>query len=351
MPSEIAIPLSWRRSSCRSTAPQRARWPRCRTCHERRLRPPPGAAAARSTGARRHAHRLDRRQRRCRRGHGRRAGGVQHRAARHVRRRRVHRLPRSPSVDGAARRRQHEADLPRHRAARRQGPRRQRRPHPVGPRARLAVAAVRCRGRRPVRAARRAPHGRPRRLPVRRPAHPAGTAVEHVAVATGQRVRAVPEELCRRARRDGRRARARAARSWHHRTRPVGPGAALRQLDVVPGCVGGAAHRAARDGRSGDRRCGDAHRSGTATAAARSARRRQRGAPGHGAPAGRALRHERAADAVARHRRHPQRRSDRGRVRGVPARSGRLSRRHRQRTTFADVHPSASMGRRWEART
>ncbi len=60
---------------------------------------------------------------------------------------------------------------------------------------------------------------------------------------------AVPQELGRRARRHGGRARACLHRQGHPGARHLGAGAALRQRDELPGGDAGAAHRAARGRR------------------------------------------------------------------------------------------------------
>ena len=133
----------------------------------------------------------------------------------HVRRRRVHRLPRPAADDGAARRREHPARLARDRAQ---------------ARAATAAATTCCCSSAPsptwrgTASPRRSPtlagdfgvrhDGRPRRLPVRRAAHATATAVGHVTVGGRCSTRCrLPAEHGRRAGRDGGRARARGPRA------------------------------------------------------------------------------------------------------------------------------------------
>ena len=155
---------------------------------------------------------------------------------------------------------------------------------------------VRRRHRRSAPRARRPDDGRPRRLPLRRAPHPAEPARQRAADRRAAGHAAVPEELGRRPRRHPCRSGARPHRPRHPGADAVGPGAALRRHDGLPGGLGRAARRAARGHRHGHRRRGAAPRGGAAADPPRRAGRRQRRAHGDARPARAGLRRSAGAD-------------------------------------------------------
>ena len=257
------------------------------------------------------------------------------RAARALRRRHVHRLPRPPTDDGAPRRPQHRPRLGDDRTACRALGRRSR--HPAAHRARSPT--WRGTGSPPPSATSPCELGVTqmvalRRLSLRHPAHPPAAPVVHVAVDRRARQRHVRPQLGRRPRRHGRRARTRAARAEDPGARHLGAGTALRGGDGVPGGVGRVARRAQRGHRHhgrGDRPAratspssasGSTSRSATTPTTSRccASSRRSTTPPTANGEASRAGRRARPRDAV--------RRRTRRRDPALPQRTG-LTRAHR----------------------
>ena len=254
------------------------------------------AADARLAGAGRDAHRLDRRRRRRRGGDGgdrERMPGDTHR---HVRRRRLHRLPREAADDGAARRAQQRLAMVADQRVDRARPGRPRpgAAHRTG--ARHGVASILGRGRRPRGRARRDAHVRSRRVSVRGAAHPVTADLGEHAVAGRPRLGPVHAQLGRCPGRGDGVDRARDARPRHPVARDLGAGAALHHVDVVSGVECRPARRLARGRRHRHRRRADPPGGDDPAGTARQARRRQRRARADAGPARGALRLHRRSD-------------------------------------------------------